>query len=179
MASFVTEDGKGGISGDSFMMELQRGKDVFTFSPSIPTRKRHSEVRKIKIPCGRTNSYRLLNINMYDLLSHMQETLSLTNRCVIELITNEDHRCLNMNDTIQRHINIFANEHMPDSFREANPRGEIRIKKENDEYTTRPETDEEYNDRLCHLYMHQFHPARLQMIKCEECLQKWMNDDKW
>ena len=46
MASFVTEDGKGGISGDSLMMQMQRGKDVFTFSPSIPTRKRHSEVRK-------------------------------------------------------------------------------------------------------------------------------------
>lgn len=179
MASFVTEDGKGGISGDALMMQLQRGRDSFMLSSEIPTRKRHSEIQKIKVPSGRTNSYRLLNMNMYDLLSHIQETLSLTNRCVIELITNEDHRCLNMNDTIQHRINIFANEHMPDSFREVNPRGEIRIKKENDEYTTRPETDEEYNDRLCHLYMHQFHPARLQMIKCEECLQKWMNDDKW
>ena len=184
MASFVTEDGKGGISGDTFMLHFEHSEDALIYkddsnSNYIPTHKIYTEIQKLKTPIGKTNSHRLLNTNMYDLLSHIQKTLSLTNKCIIKLITNEDHRCINTNKTIQCRINTFANEHMSDSFKEANPRGEIRIKKENDEYTTRPETDEEYNDRLCHLYMHQYHPTRLQMIKCEECLQKWLNDDKW
>ena len=180
MASFVTEDGKDGISVDAFMMQLQRGRDSFTLSSEIPTHKRHTEIQKIKVPYGKTNGSRLGNVNMYDLLSHIQETLSLTNRCIIELITNEDHRCLNMNDTIRRRINKFADDHITDSFRETYPRRNIRITKMGDDGPeTRPETDEEWHDRLCHLYMHRYHPARLQMIKCEECLQKWLNDDKW
>ena len=182
MSKFVTEDGNGVISGDKLYDDWLSGitKDPNYFTSKIYPHKRHTEISKLKIPYGRTNGFRLDNMNIYDLLSHIQETLSLTNRCVIELITNEDRRCLNMNNTIQRRINRFAEDHITDSFKETYPRRDIRITKiKDDDPETRPETDEEWHDRLCHLYMHKFHPARLQMIKCEECIQKWLNDDKW
>ena len=41
------------------------------------------------------------------------------------------------------------------------------------------ESDESYICRLCHIIMHHNHPRMLQMIKCEECIQAWMNSDKW
>ena len=41
----------------------------------------------------------------------------------------------------------------------------------------REETDEEWISRLCHIYMHKYHSSKLQMIKCEECLQYWLNSD--
>lgn len=184
MSKFVTDDGLGGISGDRFMDELNR-KNNQTYTESWiaahPVRKHHTDVNKMKMPPGRRNCDRLLNSNMYDLLAHIQQTLSLTGRCILEMITNEDHKCLNMNPTIQHRINLFAMERIDDNFRKAYPKYTIRVKVDGteDEYTSRLETDEEWNDRLCHMYMHKNHPSKLQMIKCEECLQHWMNDDKW
>lgn len=184
MAKFVTEDGRDGISGDKFMAEYQTKNHNKTYTEmwlNAHPIKRHSEIEKIKIPHGKRNSDRLLNSNIYDILSHMQETLSLTNRCVIELITNEDHRCINMNEAIQRHINIFADKCMPESFRDENPRMKIRYKVPDteDQFEYRWETDEEWYDRLCHIFMHRMYPQKLQTIKCDECLQQWLNSDKW
>ena len=89
MAGFVTEDGKGGISGDRFMDELNR-KNNQTYTESWivahPVRKHHTDVNKMKMPPGRKNCDRLLNSNMYDLLAHIQQTLSLTGRCILEMI---------------------------------------------------------------------------------------------
>ena len=142
-------------------------------------RKRHRDVSKLKVPSGRTNGHRLLNINTYDLLAHIQETLSMSNRCIIELITNEDHRCLNMNKDIQRRIHRFAGQFIDDEFRKQHPRSKVKFKISADKYDTRDETDEEWFDRLCHIFMHKEHPQKLQMIKCEECLQKWLNSSEW
>lgn len=182
MAKFVTEDGKGGISGDRFIDELKKyGYEHESYSDFeySYTYKRHTDVKKLKEPHGRDNREKILNTNIYDLLSHIQETLSLSNRCILEIITNEYHTCLKTNDTILRRIHQFADKHMNDDFRNFNPKIKMRIKVGEDEYTERWETDDEWNDRLCHMYMHQFHPVKLQMIKCEECIQHWMNDDKW
>ena len=182
MAKFVTEDGKGGISGDRFIDGLKKygyeHKSYSDFEYSY-TYKRHTDVKKLKEPHGRDNREKILNTNIYDLLSHIQETLSLSNRCILEIITNEYHTCLKTNDTILRRIHQFADKHMNDDFKNFNPKIKMRIKVGEDEYTERLETDDEWNDRLCHIYMHQFHQAKLQMIKCEECIQHWMNDDKW
>lgn len=164
MAGFVTDDGKGGISGDTYVRKVQRPVDV----------------DKMKQPPGPINSRRLLNTNMYDLLVHIQQSLSMNNRCILELITNESHSCLKMNDTIQRRIRQFALSYIDDDFRKSYPRSTFRYKVPGREtYATREETDEEWDDRLCHMYMHINHPYKLQMIQCEECLQHWMNSDKW
>lgn len=138
------------------------------------------DVDKMKQPPGPTNSRRLLNTNTYDLLVHIQQSLSLNNRCILELITNESHFCLKMNDTILRRIRQFALSYIDDAFREEHPRSVVRYKLSGREmYAFRDETDEEWDDRLCHVYMHEKHPYKLQMIQCEECLQRWMNSDKW
>ena len=146
-----------------------------------PVNKHHADVDKMKIPPGRKNSDRLLNSNMYDVLAHIQQTLSLSGRCVIRMITNGDHKCPKINPTIQRRINFFAIEHIDDNFRKTYPRGKVLVKKDEikDDCIFRLETDDEWNDRLCRIYMHRYNPSKLQMIKCEECLQHWMNDDKW
>ena len=182
MAKFVTDDGIGGISGDKLLYELNNCNHdscVESFNP--PIRKRHADVDKMHVPVGDRNFKRLSNCNMYDLLVHMQQTLSLTGRCVLEILTNEDHKCINMNPVIQHRINLFARKRIDESFREIHPKCTVRFKNDpsDNEYSTRLETDDEWNDRLCHMYMHQYHSSKLQMIKCEECLQRWMNDDKW
>lgn len=180
MAKFVTDDGKAGISGDRLMNELHKQSSSY-MNNTCYLRKHHTDVDKLKIPCGKDNRHRLNNMNLYDMLIHIQQTLSLTGRCIIEMITNEDHKCPNMNDDILRRINCFATNHITDHFREKYPRININIKKEGteNEFISRPETDEEWNERICHMYIHQEHPSKIQMFKCEECLQKWLNDDKW
>ena len=182
MATFVTEDGKGGISGDKFMQQMG-GQTYTQMWFNAHNTKRHKEVTKLVRPHGDKNYKRLGNVNMYDLLSHIQGTLSLTNRCIIELITNEDHPCLKTTGTISRRIHQFAEAHMDEKYINDNPRSKVRYKITNEngeeEYKYRDETDEEWHDRLCHMYMHQYYPNKLQMIKCEECIQKWMNSDIW
>lgn len=179
MAKFVTEDGRGGISGDKLMMELQ--KQCEYTEPYIVKVKRHKDVNKLKIPVGKLNRHRLCNLNMYDMLTHIQQTLSLNGRCILEMLTNEDHKCINMNDTIHQRIHYFCDKFITDEFKQEFPRIKVRFKVEgtDDEYDYRDETDEEWYDRLCHLYMHKHHPSKLQMIKCEECIQCWLNSDKW
>lgn len=182
MAGCVTEDGRGGISSDAISRAVNGWENSQSYTDmwfSYHNKKKHTEVDKLKVPSGKLNRHRLNNICMYDLLSHIQQTLSLNNRCIIELITNEDHKCLNMNDTIQNRINTFADKVMTNDYRYKHPKINVRIKVGEDKYDERLETDEEYHDRLCHMYMHQFHPSRLQMIKCEECLQCWLNSEKW
>lgn len=184
MAKFVTEDGKDGISGDKFMDNIN-GKNNQSYTEAWiaahPVKKHHTDVDKIKMPSGKRNSDRINNINDYDLLMHIQQTLSLTGRCILEMITNEDHRCINMNETIQRRIRLFASQYIDDAFRMEHPRLKIRVKTGDGPFDFKlvDETDDAWFDRLCHMYMHKNHPAKLQMIKCEECLQHWMNDDKW
>lgn len=184
MAKFVTADGKGGISGDKLMLQLQRGELIP--ESSYPTsyyrisQEDHTNIEKLSIPVGGKNRDRLNNINIYDVLVHIQKTLSLTGKCIIEMITNEDHKCPNMNDEIQQRIRKCAMDGITDDFRYVYPRSMMRVKKDDsDELTTRPETDEEWNDRLCHTYMHRYEPTKFQQIKCEYCLQQWLNDDKW
>lgn len=181
MAKFVTEDGKGGISGDAFMQKYGYEHKSYAdmWIEKHPPKKHHTDIEKLKVPGGRTNGHRINNINDYDLLTHIQETLSLTGRCIIEMITNEDHVCLKMNDTILRRIHQFADKNMDESFILSNPKIKMHVKIDEDKYEERWETDDEWHDRLCHMYMHQYHPAKLQMIKCEECMQKWLNSDKW
>lgn len=144
-------------------------------------RKRHKDVDKLKTPNGIDNRHRINNLCTYDLLVHIQQTLSLSNRCIIELITNEDHRCLNTNDTIQHRIHQFAGQFVDDELREKYPRSVVRYKVPGTEsdFDYRDETDDEWFDRLCHLIMHRDHPAKFQMIKCEECLYEWLNSSKW
>ena len=180
MAKFVTEDGMGSISGDAFMMQMQRGGDSFTLNSIIRPYEKHTEIQKLKIPGGRTNSYRLLNMNIYDLLIHIQESLSWKDSCVIELITNEKHKCLHKDENIRRKINEYAELRMGDDFISIYPRKEICIRdNETGEITYRMETDEELHDRICRKYMEIYNPSELRKIECGGCLQKWLNDDKW
>lgn len=183
MAKFVTEDGKDGISGDR-LYDMIANDPTYSGCGNSCMRKRHAEVSKLKIPNGDKNYKRLTNMCNYDLLTHIQETLSMSNRCILELITNEDHQCINNNDTILNRIHQFAESNMNDEFILTHPRSKVRYKSDEDEdgkpiFSTRDETDEEWHDRLCHLYMHAHHPHKLQMIKCEECIQHWLNSSKW
>lgn len=182
MASFVTEDGKGGISGDAFMREYYKEHPYENYEVPVKcVKKYHTDVEKLKVPTGKNNRHRINNISDYDLLCHIQSTLSLTGRCIIEMITNEDHLCIKTNDTIQRRIHQFAEKFITEEFKRDHPKTDVRFKVEGteDRFDYRPETDEEWIDRLCHLIMHRNHPNKLQMIKCEECLQCWLNSDKW
>lgn len=177
MAKFFMEDGST-ISGDHLMDILNSQNNSLNKPSSHNT---YHEIEKMKIPNGKLNRHRILNTNTYDLLTHIQQSLSLNNRCILELITNETHRCPIMNDTIKRRIQQFANNYIDDEFRKNYPRQRKFIKDEKREghYIVRPETDEEWFERLCHIMMHQNHPFKLQMIKCEECIQSWLNSSTW
>ena len=159
MAKFVTADGKEGISGDKFMDEIY-GKNNRVGSSGIITFKNQTAF----------NGYDGRKVN-----------LCKKYYLILEMITNEDHRCINMNETIQQRIRLFASQYIDDAFRMKYPRLKIRVKTGDGPFDFKlvDETDDAWFDRLCHMYMHKNHPAKLQMIKCEECLQHWMNDDKW
>ena len=141
----------------------------------------HPEITKMKVPNGIDNRHRIVNTNTYDLLVHIQQSLSLNNRCIINLITNEEHKCLNTNDTIQRRIHQFAESYIDEQFALLNPRSKVKYKVEGTDncYDERDETDEEWLDRLCHLMMIHNHPRKLQMIKCEECIYNWLKSSIW
>ena len=184
MASFVSEDGKEGVSGDAFMMQLLLDtgglSDINDPLPSFTNKiKNHTNVRKMNVPSGRMNCFKLDNINMYDLLTHIQETLSLSNRCIIEMITNEDHQCIKTTDELRKRIQCFAKEYITDEFRELHPRSKVRYKTDDGEFDYRTETDAEWFDRLCHLFMHEKYPDKLRTYKCDECIRRWMISDKW
>ena len=130
------------------------------------------DIEKMKEPHGDKNFRRLNNINDYDLLVHIQQTLSIKNQCIIEIITGNGVRCINHNETIDRKVKNFAMQDITDEFRKENP-------KYTDDEGNETETDENYECRLCHLIMQHNHPRKLQMIKCAECIHQWMNSDKW
>lgn len=167
MAKFVSADGSHGISGDAFM-DQYNAEHGYCDTCLIPCTKRkyHADVDKLKIPGGRINSHRLASINDYDLLCHIQQTLSLTGKCIIEMITNEDKQCIKHSDIIAKKIRLFAERFITNELKEKYPKH-------------KDESDESYDERLCHLIIHRDHPNKLQMIKCEECIQQWMNSDKW
>lgn len=167
MAKFVTEDGMGTISGDAFMDKYYRENgNPHPICTEIFSKKHHTDVEKLKIPGGRLNCHRLNSISDYDLLCHIQQTLSLTGRCILEMITNENRECIKHNDTIAKRMHLFASKFITDKLKEKYPKHE-------------DESDECYEERLCHIIMHQDHPKKLQMFKCEECIQRWMNSDIW
>lgn len=132
------------------------------------------DIRKLKVPGGRTNGHKLNNINMYDLIMHIQETLSLSNKCIIELITNERHSCVGVgNEDVRRRIRQFAEQFITDDLKNTYPQF---FKKNGHDYD---ESDDDYICRLCHIIMQYEYPHKYQIIKCEECLQKWMNSSIW
>ena len=185
MAKFELDDGST-ISSSHYMdtleKEMERTSEMMHLQAVIDTdHQLKTVVEKMKIPPGRFNRHRMLNISTYDLLVHLQESLSLNNRCIINLITNEEHKCPNTTDTIQRRIHQYAEQFIDDSFIELHPRTKVqyRVEGKENEFDYRWETDEEWHDRLCHLMMHRHHPHKLQMIKCEECLQAWLNSPIW
>ena len=73
MAKFVMEDGST-ISGDH-LMDMMKKNTQPDVSYSI-----YHEIEKLKIPNGILNRHRMLNLNTYDLLTHIQQSLSLNNR---------------------------------------------------------------------------------------------------
>lgn len=132
------------------------------------------DITKLKIPSGRHNRDRLENINMYDLLMHMQEILLLSNKCILELITNESHPCVGVSDEdVRRRIRQFAEQFITDDLKKTYPQ---HFKKDGHDYD---ESDEDYICRLCHIIMYYEYPRKYRIIKCEECLQKWMNSSIW
>lgn len=175
MAKFEMEDGTV-ISSGHYMDKLDSNNSSHTYKSIFSSK---LDIEKLKIPSGKDNRHRLGNLCTYDLLIHIQETLSLNNRCIIYLITNEEHKCPVTNDIIRRKIHQFAEKFITNELRETYPRQKIRYKIKDDEFDYRFETDEEWMDRLCHLIMHKDHPYKLHMIQCEECLQTWLNSSKW
>lgn len=165
MAKFVTDDGRGGISEDKLIEQHRLSIDKYDDDTIYPIKKKHTDVPKMSIPHGKCNRHRLLNTNTYDMLVHLQETLSLNKRCILELITNEDHKCIGMNETITKKIRVFSEEHMDDSFMELT---HLAGWDKNDT------TDDIYK-----LFMHLKYPNKLKMFCCEECIQQWLNSEKW
>lgn len=175
MAKFYMEDGTN-KSGDRIVREsmtsttepkedfaLRILRDIFENSPKsnmIP------RVPKMKIPHGKNNSQRLLNTCPYDLLCHIQESLTVFNRCIISMITNEPRRCLPINDNLRNRINAFAAAFITDDLKK--------------EFPQHPdETDDGYYNKLCHIAMHRYQPSKLQSIRCEECISNWLHSSEW
>ena len=168
------EDGHG-VSGDLISDEFGDVWNSDRLGDKLITPPRYTfediGIPNMKIPSGKTNYDRILNTNEYDLLDHIQKKMSLQNKCILEYITDYEHRCPNWgDDVVKEKIIRFASQYVDDALKERYPRIE------RDGYT---EDDEEWFSRLCHIVMQHRFPKHLQMIKCEQCLQKWMNSCEW
>lgn len=176
MAKFYMEDGSI-KSGDRIFNEWRSKQIRDSFEGSQEDEERSPvhmellELKKLKQPNGDKNYRRLGNVNKYDLLVHIQQSLNIKNLCIIEIITGHPTKCLNHNETIDRLVKNFASKDITQDLLELYP------KLKDDKGVE--ESDDSYHCRLCHIIMHHNHPRKLQMIKCEECIQKWLHSDKW
>lgn len=125
-----------------------------------------NNVGGIKIPIGDRNYRRITNVCLSDLLKHIQYHMIPNNRCILKIITGEDHECIKTNDDILRRIDVFADEHVTDEIISSYPKHD-------------DETDEDYKSRLHHIIMHQYFSHHLNEIRCDECIQRWLNSEKW
>jgi hypothetical protein len=165
MAKFWMEDDS--IMSDSKIMEAI-SKDIDITNTGEPRHVNYllNDIEKLHTPAGDRNSNRVLNISPYDLLTHIQQTMSQRNVCIIELLTSKHMRCIPMNDTILRNIRRYAESSITDDFKKEYP----RLDGENEEC---------YINRLCHIMMHTQHPQKLHRIQCNECIQQWLNSREW
>jgi hypothetical protein len=176
MAKCELEDGRI-ISSSHLYDELVRNenRDVKSvqeyLEEHMPAHIEVFDIEKLKEPHGRHNYEKIGNISKGDMLIHIQQTLSIKNQCIIDIITGHPMRCLNHNETIDRTVKSFASKFITNELREIYPRQEY-----ND---GRVESDDDWECRLCHLIMQHNHPKKLQMIKCSECIRVWMNSEKW
>lgn len=181
MAKFVTEDGKDGVSGDKLYDIINDDNHSKSYTEMWLSKHSiqpyYSQVDKMKIPNGKHNRDRLLNTSIYDLLTHMQKSLLNDDLCVLKMITNENHKCIEINDTLQNRINSFVGD-VDENFRMKNPKRILHIGgRGNDK--VRVESDEEYRNRLNRLYINIYHSSEMKRMRCEECIQHWLNNDKW
>lgn len=174
MAKFYMEDGTS-KSGDAIMNEYMKKQvhDSIVEKGVAPCHFESTEIQKLKVPGDDKNFKRLGNISMGDLLKHIQEPLSLKNMCIIELITNNFCKCMNNSPEIDIRVKKFAEQFITFELKKEFPQ---HFKKDGCEFD---ETDDSYISRLCHIIMHRNYPHKYQMIKCEECIAKWMNSSKW
>lgn len=176
MAKCELEDGRIISSGHLYDEIIRSGNyEVKTLEDyleeHIPAHVESFDIEKLKEPHGRHNYERIGNISKGDLLIHIQQTLSVKNQCIIDIITSHPMRCLNHNETIDRTVKAFASKFITEELREIYPRQQY------DDGTE--ENDDNWECRLCHLIMQRTHPKKLQMIKCAECIRTWMNSEKW
>lgn len=130
------------------------------------------EIHKLKIPSGRINSFKIDNMNIYDILVHMQHTLiDRGGGCIINLLTS--HMCLGTSNLTKELIRNFddkveklAND--PDVISKVK---KLQCRAGNDQI--RNESDEQYFMRMLQK------TNEFKYIKCEECIQRWLNDEKW
>lgn len=134
------------------------------------------EIHKLKIPSGRINSFKIDNMNIYDMLVHMQHKFITRDNgmCVIDLLKNVDdfyHPCLGTTKQKQTVLNSFRERierlsNDPDMIKKVNELKKVYPKEI-------LETDKQYFMRLL------VTTREYKFAKCEECIQCWLNDEKW
>ena len=70
-------------SGDRVIQELQQHQDTFK-------RPIHPPIRPL-LPVGETNRLRLGNMNMYDMLCQISDSID---ECIIDAVTGKKHGCV-------------------------------------------------------------------------------------
>lgn len=176
MAKFYMEDGStknGDAIYDEWLFKQLKESCVKSYEEEErwPAHMELLEISKLKEPHGDKNYRRLGNVSKYDMLIHIQQTLNVKNLCIIDIITGHNMKCPNHSKTIDMRVEAFASKEITEELKSRYP----KMKDDNGV----EESDESYMCRLCHIIMHHNHPRMLQMIKCEECIQAWMNSDKW
>ena len=132
--------------------------------PSTNKEPKQETYTKIPIPNGRLNSFRVNALALSDLLKQIQNNWD--SKCVVSAIKGETQSCLYRSDTITKKISEIIGDKIDNKVRSMNPK-------------TKEETDEEYEIRLLYWYMEIFYPSKLKEIRCEECLNKWLNTNNW
>lgn len=122
---------------------------------------------KLNVPGGRNNYEKITNINMYDLLVHIQ---SNSNGCILHKITDNFYDCY-------EYMSIYDNNEFREKIKQRV--GDIPFEFRSLYKPYEDETDEHYEARLYEIYMLIHDSVMFKRIRCNFCIQKWLKSNNW
>lgn len=162
MAKFIFDDeGKIIMSSDKFLNLYRKGEENVNCDTMT---KKEIPLKKIPIPNARLNSFKINKLCTSDLIKLIQNNWN--GKCIICAIKGENHPCMFRSDIVTKKISEIVKDKIDKRVRTMSPK-------------KKDETDEEYEVRLLYWYMEMFYPDKMKEIRCEECINEWLNSEIW
>lgn len=162
MAKFWTEDDTI-VSGSRLSDILSKDDTNINVSSYIPDVCIRS-IKPLVVPHGRRNLHRFVNINPCDLLTHLQQSMTNNDRCILTALTTKPKSCMKTDNLLMKRLEAFTDI----------------INRVKDEYPKyEDESEYEYMDRILDIIMRTKQSDDITMIRCNQCIQQWLISEEW